>query len=205
MSWDVLSILPEKMLNKNDKREYFACEIEKISRYGLNEAQDITNLMDVTAKTFNRKFGGIIGGLKQFKKILTPAAESDPVIFQAGLDDGMDLFTQQTIDESKGDIKVMLFSKSKCPDSFEVKRIFKQYGIVSRIIELDYSDGFRGNTLEKNLKKRIGKNVHPAIFIDGEFRGGLRNLMADLKDGKFKEYLDNAKAKYDETKFDGSN
>jgi hypothetical protein len=94
MSWDILSILPSKMLSKTGKREYFACEIEKISRYGLDEAQDISSLMNVTEKSFNRKFGAVIAPLKQIKKILTPPPVSDGKVFKAGLEDAMDLFTQ---------------------------------------------------------------------------------------------------------------
>jgi hypothetical protein len=85
----------------------------------------------------------------------------------------------------------------------EVKRIFKHYGVISRIIELDYADGFHGNSLEVYLKKRIGEKVNPAIYIDGEYRGGLPKLTEDVKDGKFHEYLKKAKAKYDASKFEG--
>jgi hypothetical protein len=53
----------------------------------------MTNLMDSTEKSFNRKFGAIIAPLKQIKKILTPPAESDPASFKAGIEDAMDLFT----------------------------------------------------------------------------------------------------------------
>jgi len=35
MAWDVISILPKNLLDKNDNKDYFGCELEQISRYGI--------------------------------------------------------------------------------------------------------------------------------------------------------------------------
>ncbi|KAI7743596.1 hypothetical protein M8C21_000795 [Ambrosia artemisiifolia] len=78
---------------------------------------------------------------------------------------------------------VVVYSKTWCPYSSEVKSLFNQLGVQPLVVELD-EIGAQGPQLQKVLEQLTGQRTVPNVFIDTynlHRNGELEALLADAK------------------------
>ena len=100
----------------------------------------------------------------------------------------------QTADQQVKDLiannKVMCFSKSYCPFAAQTKQSLKAAGCGEKVIELDVVAG--GDGLHQALKQICGRGTVPQTYVNGKHVGGNDDLQAAIKNGKFKQMLNDA-------------
>ncbi|CAA7403293.1 unnamed protein product [Spirodela intermedia] len=79
----------------------------------------------------------------------------------------MEETVKKTIDENP----VVVYSKTWCSYSMEVKALFKRLGVEPLVIELDEL-GPQGPQLQKVLERLTGQFTVPNVFIGGKHIGG---------------------------------
>ncbi|MBY5992418.1 pyridoxal-phosphate dependent enzyme [Ferrimonas balearica] len=97
---------------------------------------------------------------------------------------------------------VVMFALEWCEFCWSVRKVFKQYGIDYRSVDLDsvaYQADNRGGKIRAVLKDKTGWNTLPQIFIKGEFIGGCTDLFDQLKDGSMAARLKENAIPYDQS------
>ncbi|ONK63832.1 uncharacterized protein A4U43_C07F19400 [Asparagus officinalis] len=88
---------------------------------------------------------------------------SKPASFGSRLEDSV----KKTVAENP----VVIYSKSWCSYSMEVKSLFRRIGVEPLVIELDQL-GPQGHQLQKLLERLTGQFTVPNVFIGGKHIGG---------------------------------
>ncbi|MBY5921622.1 pyridoxal-phosphate dependent enzyme [Ferrimonas balearica] len=97
---------------------------------------------------------------------------------------------------------VVMFALEWCEFCWSVRKVFKQYGIEYRSVDLDsvaYQSDNRGGKIRAVLKDKTGWNTLPQIFIQGEFIGGCTDLFDQIRDGSLAERLKQGGIPFDQT------
>ncbi|BFG42810.1 hypothetical protein CerSpe_290840 [Prunus speciosa] len=97
---------------------------------------------------------------------------------------------KKTVDENP----VVVYSKTWCSYSSEVKSLFKRLGVEPMVIELDEL-GPQGPQLQKVLERLTGQHTVPNVFIGGEHIGGCTDTVKLYRKGELEPLLSEAKAK----------
>ena len=87
---------------------------------------------------------------------------------------------------------IVMFALEWCEFCWSVRKMFAEYGIAFKSVDLDsvaYMDDNRGGKLRTALRNKTGWNTFPQIFINGEFVGGCTDIFDDCKDGKLQALL----------------
>ncbi|MEW4982086.1 MAG: glutaredoxin domain-containing protein [Cycloclasticus sp.] len=87
---------------------------------------------------------------------------------------------------------IVMFSLEWCEFCWAVAKLFVEYEIPYRIINLDaaeYVDNDRGRNIRLALNKETTWNTLPQIFIGGDFVGGCMDIFTECKNGKLQERL----------------
>ncbi|TQD74338.1 hypothetical protein C1H46_018402 [Malus baccata] len=79
---------------------------------------------------------------------------------------------KKTVDENP----VVVYSKTWCSYSSEVKTLFKRLGVEPIVIELDEL-GPQGPQLQKVLERLTGQHTVPNVFIGGKHIGGCTGII----------------------------
>jgi cysteine synthase A len=93
---------------------------------------------------------------------------------------------------SDRDQPVVMFAYAWCEFCNSARRIFSEYGIACRSIDLDsvaYQQGDRGKRIFEVIKHRTGWDTLPQIFIGGDFEGGCTDVFDSLKSGQLHNRL----------------
>ncbi|GFP91076.1 glutaredoxin-c5 chloroplastic [Phtheirospermum japonicum] len=77
----------------------------------------------------------------------------------------------ETVKKTVGENPVVVYSKTWCSYSTEVKSLFKRLGVEPLVIELDQL-GPQGPQLQKTLERLTGQHTVPNVFIGGKHIGG---------------------------------
>ncbi|XP_068323916.1 glutaredoxin-C5, chloroplastic-like [Pyrus communis] len=97
---------------------------------------------------------------------------------------------KKTVDENP----VVVYSKTWCSYSSEVKSLFKRLGVEPIVIELDEL-GPQGPQLQKVLERLTGQHTVPNVFIGGKHIGGCTDTVKLYRKGELETLLSEASAK----------
>lgn len=97
---------------------------------------------------------------------------------------------KKTVDENP----VVVYSKTWCSYSSEVKTLLKRLGVEPIVIELDEL-GPQGPQLQKVLERLTGQHTVPNVFIGGKHIGGCTDTVKLYRTGELETLLSEASAK----------
>ncbi|XP_061368612.1 glutaredoxin-C5, chloroplastic [Gastrolobium bilobum] len=105
---------------------------------------------------------------------------------------------EETIKKTVADNPVVVYSKTWCSYSSEVKSLFKKVGVNPLVIELDEM-GPQGPQLQKVLERLTGQYTVPNVFIGGKHIGGCTDTLKLYRKGELEPLLLEANAKNTES------
>ncbi|GJX65711.1 monothiol glutaredoxin-S10 [Tanacetum coccineum] len=104
---------------------------------------------------------------------------------------------EDTVKKTVSDNPVVVYSKTWCSYSMEVKSLFNRLGVQPLVVELDQM-GAQGPQLQKVLERLTGQHTVPNVFIDLDSSG--------IKlDGYSHAHFDNACLKTDNVRLETEN
>jgi glutaredoxin 3 len=95
---------------------------------------------------------------------------------------------EETVKKTVSDHPVVIYSKTWCSYSSEVKSLFKRIGVEPHVIELDQL-GAQGTQLQRVLEMLTGQSTVPNVFIGGKHIGGCTDTVKLHQDGELKKLL----------------
>ncbi|KAL5149087.1 Glutaredoxin-C5, chloroplastic [Glycine soja] len=101
---------------------------------------------------------------------------------------------EDTIKKTVAENPVVLYSKTWCSYSSEVKILFKKLGVDPLVFELDEM-GPQGPQLHKVLERITGQHTVPNVFIGGKHIGGCTDTLKLYRKGELEPLLSEANAK----------
>ena len=104
--------------------------------------------------------------------------------------DAVEFFDEATNDS---DSPVVLFALEWCEFCWSVRKMFADYEIPYRSIDLDsvaYQDGNKGGNIRKVIEQRTGLKTIPQIYVGGKHVGGASETFDAVKDGSFQKMLE---------------
>ncbi|MGI9201986.1 MAG: cysteine synthase A [Woeseiaceae bacterium] len=88
---------------------------------------------------------------------------------------------------------VILFATEWCEFSWSVRKIFAQYEIPYRSVDLDsvaYQVDNKGGKIRKAIEQKTGLKTVPQIYVGGKHMGGATEVFDAMIDGSFAETLE---------------
>lgn len=109
------------------------------------------------------------------------------------------------LEEAKRDLEnpVVMFALEWCEFCWSVRRMFADYGIPYRSVDLDsveYQQDNWGGKIRAALSAETTWNTIPQIFVGGNFIGGCTDAFDAWRDGSLQQMLENAGVQYDKSK-----
>ncbi|KAL5711787.1 Monothiol glutaredoxin-S10 [Ranunculus cassubicifolius] len=101
---------------------------------------------------------------------------------------------EETVKNTVTENPVVIYSKSWCSYSSEVKSLFKRLGVEPFVVELD-GMGAQGPQLQKVLERLTGQHTVPNVFIGGKHIGGCTDTVKLHRKGELEPLLSEAVAK----------
>ncbi|KAJ3689408.1 hypothetical protein LUZ61_018572 [Rhynchospora tenuis] len=95
---------------------------------------------------------------------------------------------EETVKKTVSDHPVVIYSKTWCSYSSEVKSLFKRIGVEPHVIELDKL-GAQGTQLQRVLERLTGQSTVPNVFIGGKHIGGCTDTVKLHQNGELKKLL----------------
>jgi cysteine synthase A len=118
-----------------------------------------------------------------------PAKEEvEPAVEVAA--DAVEFFDEVTSD---ADNPVVLFALEWCEFCWSVRKMFAEYEIPYRSIDLDsvaYQDGNKGGNIRKVIEQRTGLKTIPQIYVAGQHIGGASETFDAVRGGQFQALLE---------------
>ncbi|KAL2556958.1 monothiol glutaredoxin-S12 [Forsythia ovata] len=108
--------------------------------------------------------------------------------------DSFESAREDTVKKTVSENPVVVYSKTWCSYSSEVKYLFKSLGVEPRVIELDEL-GSEGSQLQKTLEKLTGQHTVPNVFIGGRHIGGCTDTVKLHQEGELEPLLSEAGAR----------
>lgn len=87
--------------------------------------------------------------------------------------------------------RLLMISKSWCPDCVYAKGVFKELKAEPHVVELDKMD--EGPELQKEFLELTGQNTVPNLFLDGVHLGTENDLKRIHESGELLQMLTKAK------------
>ncbi|PKI76824.1 hypothetical protein CRG98_002810 [Punica granatum] len=100
---------------------------------------------------------------------------------------------EDTVKKTLSENPVVVYSKTWCSYSSEVKALFKRLGVDPLVIELDEL-GPQGPQLQKLLERLTGQHTVPNVFIGGKHIGGCSDTVKLYRKGELEPLLSEANA-----------
>jgi len=121
-----------------------------------------------------------------------PPPPSDDVggTVEAAPADAVEFFDEVTNDSVS---PVVLFALEWCEFCWSVRKMFAEYEIPYRSVDLDsvaYQDGNRGGNIRKVIEQRTGLKTIPQVYVGGIHVGGASETFDAVKDGSFQKMLE---------------
>ncbi|CAH2051169.1 unnamed protein product [Thlaspi arvense] len=101
---------------------------------------------------------------------------------------------EETVKTTVADNPVVVYSKSWCSYSSEVKTLFKRLQVNPLVVELDEL-GTQGSQLQNVLERLTGQYTVPNVFIGGKHIGGCSDTLQLYNKGELETMLAAAKGK----------
>ncbi|KAK1601398.1 hypothetical protein QYE76_016513 [Lolium multiflorum] len=95
---------------------------------------------------------------------------------------------EESVKKTLADNPIVIYSKSWCSYSMEVKGLFKRLGVEPHVIELDHL-GAQGPQLQKVLERLTGQSTVPNVFIGGKHIGGCTDTVKLHRKGELATML----------------
>ncbi|KAJ0966564.1 hypothetical protein J5N97_023481 [Dioscorea zingiberensis] len=95
---------------------------------------------------------------------------------------------EETVRKRVSENPVVIYSKTWCSYSMEVKSLFKRIGVEPLVIELDEL-GPQGPQLQKVLERMTGQCTVPNVFIGGKHIGGCTDTVKLYQKGELTTML----------------
>ena len=114
--------------------------------------------------------------------------EEEPTVEVAA--DAVEFFDEVTND---ADNPVVLFALEWCEFCWSVRKMFAEYDIPYRSIDLDsvaYQEDNRGGKIRKVIEQRTGLKTIPQIYVGGQHIGGASETFDAVRGGTFQELLE---------------
>ncbi len=114
--------------------------------------------------------------------------EEEPTVEVAA--DAVEFFDEVTND---ADNPVVLFALEWCEFCWSVRKMFAEYDIPYRSIDLDsvaYQEDNRGGKIRKVIEQRTGLKTIPQIYVGGQHIGGASETFDAVRGGNFQELLE---------------
>ncbi|XP_019178552.1 PREDICTED: monothiol glutaredoxin-S10-like [Ipomoea nil] len=105
---------------------------------------------------------------------------------------------EESVKRTVGENPVVVYSKTWCSYSSEVKVLFKRLGVEPLVIELDEM-GPQGPQLQKVLERLTGQHTVPNVFIGGKHIGGCTDTIKLYRKGELEPLLSEASARKTES------
>ncbi|KAK6259871.1 Glutaredoxin - like 3 [Theobroma cacao] len=105
---------------------------------------------------------------------------------------------EENVKKTVADNPVVVYSKTWCSYSAEVKSLFKRLGVNPLVIELDEL-GPQGPQVQKVLERLTGQHTVPNVFIGGKHIGGCTDTVKLYRKGELETLLSEANVKNTET------
>ena len=118
-----------------------------------------------------------------------PAEEEAPQTMQAP-PEALDFLEQATHDP---DNPVVLFATEWCEFSWSVRKMFADYEIPYRAVDLDavaYQQDNKGGKIRMAIEQRTGLKTVPQIYVGGVHLGGATEMFDACKDGSLGKMLE---------------
>ncbi|XP_047327711.1 monothiol glutaredoxin-S10-like [Impatiens glandulifera] len=96
--------------------------------------------------------------------------------------------SEDSVKKTISENPVVVFSKTWCSYSAEVKSLFKDLGVKPLVIELDQM-GPDGNELQITLERLTGQRTVPNVFIGGKHIGGCTDTVQLHRKGELEPLL----------------
>jgi len=119
-----------------------------------------------------------------------PVTDAEPPKPIVAPPDALDFLEQATHDN---DNPVVMFATEWCEFSWSVRKMFAQYGIPYRAIDLDsvpYQQDNKGGKIRKAIEQRTGLKTVPQIYVGGVHLGGATEMFDACKDGSLAKMLE---------------
>ncbi|GAB2281896.1 Glutaredoxin-C5, chloroplastic [Dionaea muscipula] len=101
---------------------------------------------------------------------------------------------EESVKTTIADNPVVVYSKTWCSYSSEVKSLFRKLGVEPLVVELDEL-GPQGPQLQKVLERLTGQHTVPNVFIGGRHIGGCTDTVKLHHKGELEPLLSEANAK----------
>ncbi|KAL2470609.1 Glutaredoxin-C5 [Abeliophyllum distichum] len=95
---------------------------------------------------------------------------------------------EESVKKTVTENPVVVYSKTWCSYSSEVKSLFKRLGVEPLVIELDQM-GPQGPQLQKTLVRLTGQHTVPNVFIGGKHIGGCTDTVKLHRKGELQPLL----------------
>jgi cysteine synthase A len=97
---------------------------------------------------------------------------------------------------------VVLFALEWCEFSWSIRKMFAEYEIPYRSIDLDsvaYQEGNKGGKIRKAIEQRTGLKTIPQVYVGGQHLGGATETFDAIKDGTMQKLLDHNNVTWNRT------
>ncbi|XP_044491292.1 glutaredoxin-C5, chloroplastic-like [Mangifera indica] len=95
---------------------------------------------------------------------------------------------EETVKKTVNENPVVVYSKTWCSYSSEVKTLFNRLGVEPLVIELDEM-GPQGLQVQKVLERLTGQHTVPNVFIGGKHIGGCTDTVKLYRKGELEPLL----------------
>ncbi|XP_071717570.1 monothiol glutaredoxin-S10-like [Rutidosis leptorrhynchoides] len=99
---------------------------------------------------------------------------------------------EDTVKKTITDNPVVVYSKTWCSYSSEVKSLFNRIGVQPLVVELDQL-GDQGPQLQNVLERLTGQHTVPNVFIGGKHIGGCTDTITLHREGELEPLVAEAK------------
>jgi cysteine synthase A len=97
---------------------------------------------------------------------------------------------------------VVLFATEWCEFSWSVRKIFAQYEIPYRSVDLDsvaYQVDNKGGKIRKAIEQKTGMKTVPQIYVGGRHMGGATEVFDAMIDGSFGQILEENNVRWNQS------
>jgi len=104
--------------------------------------------------------------------------------------EALEFFDQATNDP---DNPVVLFAMEWCEFCWSVRKMFAEYEIPYRSVDLDsvaYQENNKGGNIRKAIEQHTGLKTIPQIYVGGQHVGGATETFDAIKDGSLQQLLE---------------
>nr|GMD69096.1 monothiol glutaredoxin-S10 [Ipomoea batatas] len=101
---------------------------------------------------------------------------------------------EDSVKKTVGENPVVVYSKTWCSYSGQVKSLFRRLGLDPLVVELDQM-GQQGSQIQKVLEGLTGQRTVPNVFIGGKHIGGCSDTIELYQKGELENLLSEANAR----------